>query len=217
MKLSRYFNTQRFLRTFLLLNILTVFCLYLAGCTSAWLSSVSAMLPAISAVVSAIVSFVSALEGKTVSAQFVAAVQKWQQNIATEIANAQGIITALQQNTSTTLISQFQAVMNAISSEFQSILNAADVTDTATVAKLTQFLGLGIAAINAVLALIPAVLSTLNKPAHTSEELASFDRLGAKATNDGLKTMKETYTAIKDEHTTNADVNAALYALPGQI
>jgi hypothetical protein len=212
----KYIDKQRFLRIFLIAIVLQA-CVYLSACTSAWLTSVSAMLPAISAVVSAIAAFVGSLQGKTISANFYAAVQKWQQNISTEIANVQNIIAQLKAQTTPTLISDLQTAMSAISSEFQSILNAADVTDTATVAKLTQFLGLGIAAINAVLALIPSVLSALNKPQPSQKELAQYDKLGAHATTAALKTMQETYAVILTEHTDNADVNAALDALPRSI
>ena len=176
----------------------------------------SGLLPAIAAVVQAVMAFVVALQGKTVSAAFTAAIQKWQQNVATEIANAQGILVALKQNVSTSLISQFQVVMQAVLSEFNSLLTGVDITDSSTIAKLTEFVGLGIAAINAILALIPLALSKLQSGA-SQEELKHYDNLAANATKTAVATMKETYVAILAEHTTNADVNAALDGLPRSI
>lgn len=208
-------NSKVFWRVFAILTIIET-CFLLSGCTSAWLSAVSGLLPAISAVVNAVVAFVAALEGKTVSASFLATIQKWQQNIASEISNAQTIIASLQQSASTSLISQFQTVMQSVLTQFTSILSGVDITDSATVAKLTQFVGLGVAAVNAVLALLPLALSKLESKAPEAE-LKHYDSLGAAATKNAVKVMKETYAAIRSEHTSNADVNAALDALPSQI
>jgi hypothetical protein len=209
------FNTRRFIRVFALLTIAEL-CLLLCGCTSAWLTAVSGLLPSLGAIVNAIVAFVAALQGKTISPAFATAVQKWQQNISTEITAAENIIASLKQGTNTTLIGQFQAVMQSILSQFNSILTGADIADSSTVAKLTQFLGLGIAAINAVLAFIPMVVAKLNANAPKAE-LAHYDAVAASVTKMTLKGVKDTYVGIRSQHTDNVDVNAALDALPKSI
>lgn len=205
-------NWKRFAFVFAVLTALT-FC---AACTSAWLSAVSGLLPGIVAVVNAVLAFVTALEGKTVSADVTAAIQKWQANVAAEIQNAQSIIAAYQQNASTGLLSQFQAVMQAIINDLNSILSGLAITDSATVAKITQFVALAVAAANAVLALIPMAIQKLQSGA-SAEELKHYDKLGATAVGNAVKTMKETYVAIVQEKTTNNDVNTALDALPPSI
>lgn len=209
------FNGKVFCRVFAILCLLESF-LFLAGCTGAWLTAVSSLLPSIGAVVNAIVAFVAALQGKTVSAAFSAAVTKWQANVAAEIANAESIINSLKQSTSTALVAQFQTVMQSVLKQFSSILAGVDITDSATVAKLTQFVGLGIAAINAVLALLPLAITKLEAKA-PKQELEHYDKLAATATAQAVTTMKETYVAIIDEHTANVDVNSALDALPRSI
>ena len=209
------FNRTRFWQVFITLTIIES-CLFLAGCTSAWITAIGALLPSIGAVVNAIVAFVAALQGKTVSASFLAAVQKWQQNVATEITNAQAIIAALKQSATSTVIAQLQVVMQSILTQFTSILSGANITDSATVAKFTQFVGLGIAAVNAVLALLPLAMIKLDSKPST-EELKHYDKVAAKATQQAVATMKETYVAIISEHTVNADVNGALDALPRSI
>jgi hypothetical protein len=208
-------NRTRFWRIFALLTIIEA-CFLLSGCTAAWLNTVSGMLPSIAALANIILSFVSALEGKTVSADIVAAIQKWQQNIASLIASAQQIIADLKANMSTTLISQLQTVMQSIVTQFNSILTAVNIVDPATVAKFTQFLALGVAAVNAVLALIPMAISKLESHA-SEEELKHYDKLAADHTKLALSTMKETYVAIRAEHTVNVDVNTALDLLPAQL
>lgn len=202
----------RFLSVFFLLNAI----LFMTGCTSAWIGAIGGLLPSIQAVVTAIVAFIAALQGKTVSSATNAAIQKWQQNVATEIANAQTIIAAIKQGATPTLLSEFQAVMQSVLQQFNSILAGVDVTDPSTVAKLTQFVGLGVAALNAILALIPMAVQKLNAKASV-EELKHYDKLGAKSTTQALTTMKETYAAILTEHTVNPDVNTALDGLPKAI
>jgi hypothetical protein len=206
------FNRGLFWRVFATLCIIET-CFFLTGCTSAWLTAVSGLLPGILSIVNAIVSFVAALENKTVSSATYATIQKWAQNVQTEIANAQTILASIKQAATSGLLAQFQAAMQAITTSFNSILAGVDITDSSTVAKLTQFLALGVAAVNAVLALIPMAIAKLEAKA-SDEELKHYDGVAAKATTNAVKLMKETYVAIIDEPTTNADVNAALATLP---
>jgi hypothetical protein len=209
------FNRTVFWQVFLTLTIIESL-LALTGCTSTWITAIGALLPSLAAVVNAIVAFAAALQGKTVSPAFLAAVQKWQQNVATEITNAEAIIAALKQSASASVISQLQVVMQSVLSQFQSILNGLDVTDASTIAKLTQFVGLGIAAVNAILALLPLAMQKLAANP-SAEELKHYDKLGASLTTQAENTMKETYVAIITEHTASADVNTALDALPRSI
>jgi hypothetical protein len=209
------FNRTIFWRIFTLLTILEA-CFLLTGCTAAWLSAISALLPTIGAVVNAIVAFVAALEGKTVSASTLAAVQKWETNVTTEINAAEALIAAAKQSAGPSIIAEIQAAMQSILSQFNSILSGVDVTDSSTIAKLTQFVALGVAAINAVLSLIPMALAKI-KAAASEDELRQYDKLGANAVKNATKTMRETYVAIRSEHTPSADVNAALDSLPKSI
>jgi hypothetical protein len=209
------FDRTIFWRVFTLLTILEA-CFLLTGCTAAWLGAISTLLPTIGAVVNAIVAFVAALEGKTVSASTLAAVQKWETNVMTEINAAEALIAAAKQSAGPSIIAEIQAAMQSILSQFNSILSGVDVTDSSTIAKLTQFVALGVAAINAVLSLIPMALAKI-KAGAPEDELRQYDRLGADAVKNATKTMRETYAAIRSEHTPSADVNAALDSLPKSI
>jgi hypothetical protein len=209
------FNRTIFWRVFTLLTILET-CFMLTGCTAAWLGAISALLPTIGAVVNAIVAFVAALSGKTVSASTTAAIQKWAANVSTEISNAETLIAAAKQSAGTSILGEIQAVMESILSQFNSILSGVDVTDSSTIAKLTQFVALGVAAINAVLSLIPMAMEKIDAGA-SEDELKQYDKLGANAVKNATKTMRETYAAILSEHTPSADVNAALDSLPKSI
>lgn len=209
------FNQKRFFQVLAVFAVLDG-CLFMTGCTSAWLATVSSLLPTILGIAEAIVSFVSGLEGKTVPAGTTAAMQKWEQNLANLITNVQSIIAQIKQSATQTLIGELQTGMAAVQTSFSSLLASFNVTDSATVSKLTEFVNLGIAAVNAVLAFIPMVVSALDKK-FSDAELKHYDQIAAKATQNAANTIKETYVAIVDEHTVNADVNTALDALPRTI
>lgn len=209
------FNAQRFWRVFALLTILE--CLLLCvGCSSTWLTAVSGLLPSIAAIANTVLAFIAGLQGKTVSPATQSAIQKWQANVAQLVSDAQTLITQIQQNASATLISQLQTAMTTISGEFNSILSSVDITDSATVAKLTQFLSLGIAAVNAVLAFIPMVAAKLAAKA-PMEELRHYDAIAGGATMSSLKVVKETYKAIVETPTGEPEVDAVLGTLPAEL
>jgi hypothetical protein len=195
--------------------LLTVFLamFYVAGCTAAWITAISAFLPAIEAAVSAILALVMSLEGKTVPAGFVATVQKIESDITAEIANIQSLVAAYKAAASTGLISQIQAVFQAILANIQSILNDASITDSATVTKIAQFVGLGVAAIQAILAFFPAASAKMLSKASASD-MKALDKQAATAINTAHKTMQEHYVTVVTSVTANPEVNAALKTLP---
>lgn len=203
-------NFRKFFFLLLILNI----AVFAGGCTAAWLTAVSGLLPGILAAVNAVVAFVAALEGKTVPAGLAAKFQQWETNIANLVSQAQAIVAQIQQNATATVLQQFQGVMSAITSNLGSILTDLNVTDSSTVAKITGFVQLAIAAASAVLSLIPMAISKLGAP---QAELRHYDAMGASAVNGAVKVMKETYHAIVTTPTENEEVNAALTTLPQSI
>jgi|HubBroStandDraft_3_1064219.scaffolds.fasta_scaffold242943_2 hypothetical protein len=186
---------------------------YVAGCTAAWLTAISAMLPAIEAAVAAILSLVMSLEGKTVPAGFVATVQKIESDITAEIANIQSLVAAYKAAASTGLISQIEAVFQAVLANIQSILNDASITDSATVTKIAQFVGLAVAAVQAILAFFPAASAKMLASASKSD-LKLLDKQAADAINSAHKQMQANYQVVVTATTANSDVNAALKMLP---
>ena len=203
-------------RKFAFLFGLSQAALFLVGCTAAWLSAVSSMLPSLEAAVAALVTFVLSLEGKTVSPTLSATIKKIGDDIAAEIANVQTLIADFKANASTGYLSQIQAVFQGIISNLGSILSAASVSDTATVSKITQFVGLAVAAAQAILALLPLAIHKMQSGASMAE-LQREDKVGALAVNNADKALKETYVAILADKTENVAVNEALDALPRSI
>lgn len=205
-------NWKRFLLAFTVLQVM-VLC---AGCTAAWLGAVSGMLPALETVASAIISFVMALEGKTVPASVSQAIQKIGGDISQEIAQVQQLIAEYKSAASTGLLSQIQAVLQGIVTNLSQILSAANVSDQATVSKLTQMVGLAVAAAQAIIGLIPIVIAKLDSGASASQ-LEAEDREAAVHVENADKSLKEAYKVIVTTPTTNAEVNAALEQLPQSL
>lgn len=205
-------NIRKFMQYYAVFLIM----LFCAGCSAAWLGAVSALLPALEAAVGAAISFVLALEGKTVPPAVAAAIKKIGDDIATEISNVQALIAAYKSSASTGLLSQIQAVFNAIGANLASILTGLNVTDSSTVSKITQLVALATAAVQAILALVPMVIVKLESGA-SPEELGREDKIASAAVQVTTKTLKETYVSIVSEYTENPDVNAALDSLPRSI
>jgi uncharacterized protein (DUF697 family) len=141
----------------------------LTGCTAAWLGAVSAMLPSIVTLVEAIVAFATGLSGKTVSVATLNFIQKVALDIKGEITNAQTLIAAYKNSPDNSTLGSLTAVFNSIVANLGSILSNANITDSATVGKLTQLVGLGVAAVQAVLGLIPLVIGNMTKFAAKEE------------------------------------------------
>lgn len=202
---------------FLFIFCMIQFSLMLIGCSAAWLGAVSNLLPFVESAVSAAIAFVLALEGKTVPANVSAAIQKIGDDIATEITNVQTLIATYKASASTTLLGEIQAVFQGILANLSSILSGFQVTDSTTVAKLGQLVGLAVAAVQAILALIPLVQAKLATPGVTREELEADDQFAADQVKNVEKGLKEGYVAVVTTHTTNADVNTALDTLPRSL
>ena len=203
-------NWRKFWTVFALMQVVFLTC----GCAASWLGAISALLPALEAAVSAAISFVMALEGKTVPATVSAAIQKIGSEIAAQISSVQQIIAAASGAATSGVISEIQAVFQAITANLASILTNFQVTDSGTITKLTQLIGLAVAAVQAILGFIPLVQAKLATPGVTNTQLEAEDGLAAVHINNAHKSLQEAYVVIRDTPTDNTDVNEALRTLP---
>lgn len=203
------FNWKKFFLVFCTIQCI----LMLAGCTAAWIGALQAMIPTIEGIVSAVVAFIAALEGKTVSATFTAKVQQWGTNVSNLLSQLTALVQSAAKTVTSTVITQIQAVMAQLSSSFGSILQDTGITDAATTGKLEGFVNLGIAAINAILALIPLALSKLKANA-SQAELEATDADATATINQAHKLVRSTYHTIVTTETESVPVNSALGTLP---
>jgi hypothetical protein len=202
-------------RRYALLALLILTVVMSAGCSPAWISGVQGLLPAIQTAVMAVAAFVAALNGKTVTAAFSATVQRISTDVAGGINDLKTLLADYQNGPDQTTLGKIQAVLNGILANLQSILTDTSITDTATVSKLTQLVGLAVIAAQTILGFLPAIHFTMTNRAHFSDgDLKRADK-NAKASLDFAgRMLRQEYEAARTTVTDSADVNAALAALP---
>jgi hypothetical protein len=199
-------NWKRFFTVFALLNI----CFVLCGCGT-WVAAIQALMPAINVAVTAIFSLIAALQGKTVPASVTAFWQKLQADISTQLSNVASILSTISANANATVLQQIEAVFQAITSNLNSILTGLNVTDNSTVTKITNLVEIAVAAVEAVLGLIPLAMkaNTLS-----DAEKLHADKAATSSIKNTHKVLQTEYHSVVTTETTNADVNLALAALP---
>jgi len=185
------------------------------GCTAAWIGSISALLPSIQTIVTAIAAFVLALQGKTVSSELAASIEKIANDIKLEIANAQAIITAYKSSSDQTLLGKLTAVFDGIVTSLGSILEGAEIADPATVSKITQLVGLAVAAVQAILGFIPLVENAMENSQHMSKaDLEHADKAAANLFAAHKQALERAYNHIVMTNTGRTEVDKALAGLP---
>jgi len=199
-------NWKKFALVFLLCNAV----LFISGCGS-WVGAIQALMPAISAAISAIFSFIAALEGKTIPASVQAFVQKLEADITTELQNVATILSTISTNASATVLQQVEAVFQAIVANLGSILSGLNVSDSSTIAKITSLVGLAVAAVEAVLGLIPLAMKA---EALSIAEKLHADKAATTSIKNTHKVLQQTYHEVVTSPTDSVEVNTALAALP---
>jgi hypothetical protein len=190
--------------------------LMLSGCSASWLGAVSSLLPALEAAVSAIVSFALALEGKTVPAGVAAAIKKIGDDVAVEIQNVQALVAQFKAQASAGLLTQIQTLLQGVVTNLSSILSGLSISDASTIGKITNLVGLAVAAAQAIIALIPVAVAKMQSGA-SHAELQEEDEVASTALHLTTGNLKSAYHTIVTTPTENADVNAALASLPQSI
>jgi len=209
-------NWRKFGTTFLFLYTLFLLVTVASGCAGV-LDVISGLLPGLGAAFMAAVSFIKSLEGKTVPADLSAKVQQWGSNIAGFIANIQTIIAAAAGKASAGVIAQIQAVMQQIESSTSSILSEFNVTDSATVSKFTSLVGLGVSLVMTILGLFGVATKLVNREGVTDDQLKAEAAEAEAHVKNAHKAMQDGYKIVRNTATSNADVNAALAALPAEL
>lgn len=207
-------NWQRFFLVFALLQLVA----YGAGCTAAWVTAAQGLVPLISAAVSAILAFASSLQGKTLTAEQTADIQKVTADVNTQLSNLSTLLTDAAKNATAGIVSQIQAVLKDITANLQSILSGFSVTDPATTSKLTEFVQLAVAAVSAVLTVVTHVGLLVPHIADLSKEsLAVSDKLASESLTNAKHGIEQAYLVTRNTPTYSPAVNEALLATPEKL
>jgi hypothetical protein len=197
-------NWKRFATLFALLNI----ALFLTGC--GWVSAVQALMPGIKIAITALFSLIASLTGKTIPPNVTAFVQKIEDDVAAALVTVGDILSTISSNVGQSVLTQLQAVFEAITTNLNSLLTGLGVSDTSTIARITEIIAAIVTAIEAVLALLPlaAVAKTL-----TPEEAVHADKAATNSLKNAHKVFQQRYVVAITPDTGNPDVDAALASI----
>jgi hypothetical protein len=134
--------------------------LVFAACSTAWIGQAEEIVAALIPAAGNILALVGALEGKTVSAADLQAIQNAGTQAGADLQLIQSLITAYEKADATTqpgILNQIQSAMTAAQTNLQGLLGALHIKDAATQAKITAVVGLVLSEIQSLAAVVPLV------------------------------------------------------------
>ena len=168
----------------------------LAACSTEWIGQeevVAALIPA----ATNIVALVAALEGKSVSATDLQTIQKAGTQAGADLQLIQSLITAYQTAAETAkpgILNQIQTAIGAVQANLQGLLPALHIQDAATQAKITAVVGIVLAEVQSLAAIVPLVSGNAATLATKSAATARHPRLRLTA-SEFVKSYNSTLTA----------------------
>jgi hypothetical protein len=132
----------------------------LAGCSTQWIGQAEAVVAALIPAAMNIVALVAALQGKSVSAGDLQTIQKAGAQAGADLQLVQSLITAYQTAAETAkpgIVNQIQEAIIAVQANLQGLLPALHIQDAATQAKVTAVVGIVLAEVQSLAAIVPLV------------------------------------------------------------
>ena len=199
-----------YLKWFVLLNVIVFTVLFTAGCTAAWIQAYPLFVAAAQAALTAIGAFIGAL---SLSDEQKALVQKIIADVIAQLGNSVSILQAAAGNVTSGVIAEIEAILQAVLPMVQQILQALSINNPTTLGKLTNLVNLAIAAIEAVLALLPTVKVALPRLATMSDdEKEVLDEAVTKQIKAAHKTIRVRYKAAQ-QMTGDPDTDEAIVVM----
>jgi hypothetical protein len=143
------------------------------ACSTAWIEQAEEIVAALIPAAGNILALAGALEGKTVSATDLQAIQNAGSQAGADLQLIQSLITAYQQADATAqpgILNQIQSAIAAAQSNLQGLLGALHIKDVATQAKITAVVGLVLSEIQSLAAVVPLVTSGPTSAAKSAAE-----------------------------------------------
>jgi len=130
------------------------------ACSTAWIKDAEQIVAVLMPATANIVGLVAALQGKNVSTAEMQAIQSAGSQAGADLQLMQSLITQYQTADTTAkagLLSQIQVAMGAVQSNLNGILPALHIKDAATQAKITAVIGIVLAEVQSLEAIVPLV------------------------------------------------------------
>ena len=134
--------------------------LILAGCSTDWIGEAEQIVAALIPAASNIVALVAALQGKSVSAADLATIQNAGAQAGADLQLIESLITAYQKADDAAkpgILNQIQSAVGAVEGNLQGLMPALHIKDAAAQAKVTAVVGLVLAEVESLAAVVPLV------------------------------------------------------------
>jgi hypothetical protein len=142
------------------LALLLCMTLIWSACSTAWIGEAEQIVAALIPAASNIVALVAAMEGKNVSAGDLATIQNAGAQAGADLQLIQSLIAAYQNADEAAkpgILNQIQIAINAVQGNLQGLLPALHIKDAATQAKVTAVIGIVLAEVESLAAVVPLV------------------------------------------------------------
>ena len=134
--------------------------LMMGGCSSNWVDEAEQISAALIPAAANLVTLVAALQGQSVSAQDMAAIQNAGAQAGADLQLVQSLIAAYEKADAAAqpgILNQVQSALNAAQGNLQGILPALHIKDAATQAKITAVVGVLISEVQSLATVVPLV------------------------------------------------------------
>ena len=132
----------------------------LAGCSTEWIEQSEEVVAALIPAATNLVALVAALQGKCVSAADLQTIQNAGTQAGADLQLIQALITAYQKADATArpgILNQIQSAIEAVQANLQGLLPALHIQDAATQTKVTAVVGIVLAEVQSLAAIVPLV------------------------------------------------------------
>jgi hypothetical protein len=174
--------------------------LVFTACSTTWIGQAEEIVAALVPAAGNVVALVAALEGKTVSASDLQAIQNAGTEAGADLQLIQSLITAYQKADASSqpgILNQIQSAIQAAQTNLQGLLAALHIKDAATQAKITAVVGLVLSEIQSLAAVVPLVTGNA----------AKSERVGQVKAPLSARDFVASYNATMTAKTGNADLD----------
>jgi hypothetical protein len=193
--------------------LVSVLCLTitLSGCSTAWISQAEEIVAVLIPAATNIVALVTGLRGGNVSAQDLQAIQSAGTQAAADLQLIQSLVAEYQKADAQAqpgILTQIQTAIGTVQSNLAAILPALHIKDAATEAKVTAIVGVVLAEVQSLAAIVPLV--------NPQASAAMIQRAQQQASKQAPLTASEfvaSYNATMTAKTGKADVDGATSGL----
>lgn len=188
----------------------------LTACSTAWITEAEEIVAALIPAAANLITLIEALQGNGVSTQDLQVMQSASTQAQTDLQLINALVTQYQQATDTatqaSLLTQIQTAITTVQSNLSGLLPALHITDPATQAKVTAVIGLILAEVQSLEAIIPVVQPVV-QPAVASSTVAAKANTKPKTTKVkpplSASQFRASYNAIMTAKTGNATLDGA--------